>query len=76
MVRGETVGGGRRAAGEPGVRLLRERLRRHPGHRRLCPARRQQPAVAGVGGHERLLPGPGQELVELLLQRHRPHHHH
>lgn len=74
MVRGQAVDAGGGAAGQPGVRLLRERLRRHPGHRRLRPAR--QPAVTGVGGHERLLPGPGEELVELLLQRHRPNHHH
>ena len=74
MVRRQAVGGGCRAAGQPGVRLLRERLRRHPGHRRLHPS--GQPAVTGIGGDECLLPGQGEELLELLLQRHRPHHHH
>lgn len=35
LVRRQAVGGCCGAAGQPGVRLLRERLRRHPGHRRL-----------------------------------------
>jgi hypothetical protein len=76
MVRRQPSGQRGCAEGKHKLRLLPERLQRDPGHGGLLRPLRRRAAVAGVGGDERILPGQWEEHMELLLQRHRPHHHH